>query len=510
MAKKEKKDPERESAVQEISKKFRQSPALYIGSVVILVLVLVTFLGGDILSGGRFGGGSGDLTFGYYDGVPISHVPGNAFSRIREHNFNLFQSHGIDVTDFRVIFEIWQQSYNQALTHVAISQILNRSNYSVPETIVNRAVARLPIFQDNGRFSPVLYRQTPEAHRQALWRQEHERITQSVFLNDIYGLLVSETESNFIADMTSLMRVFEIVSFSVDDFPDSEYLSFARANARLFNTIQMSIISVSNEREASRILSSLSDGTITFEDAARIHSQDGFGDGGGDMGSRFFFELDTEIPNAQDRDIITALRRGELSAVTSTVHGWSIFRIENALTAPNFEDENVISRVRSHVRSFHRGRMEDWAVAQAREFISDALESGFENAALLRGLDKDIFGPLPINFGGVDLFNSLDSFAILDFTAQELQHLSTNENFWRVAFSAHLNTPSEPLVHGGRVIVFYPVEQIYADEGYINSIASHFPFWNERSLSRAMHLYFLNNERMEDNFMTAFLNILMQ
>ena len=68
------------SASQEIYKKFKQNPGIYIGSVVILVLVVVTFLGGDFLSGGGFRGNDGDLTFGYYDKAPISHVPGNFFS----------------------------------------------------------------------------------------------------------------------------------------------------------------------------------------------------------------------------------------------------------------------------------------------------------------------------------------------------------------------------------------------------------------------------------------------
>ena len=58
MAKKEKNVPtEKDSSSSEIIRKFKASPGLYIGSVVILILVVVTFLGGDLLSGGGFMGG---------------------------------------------------------------------------------------------------------------------------------------------------------------------------------------------------------------------------------------------------------------------------------------------------------------------------------------------------------------------------------------------------------------------------------------------------------------------
>ena len=45
----------------EDAKKFKQRPAIYIGSIFILVLVTVTFIGGDFITGGGFGRGGGDL-----------------------------------------------------------------------------------------------------------------------------------------------------------------------------------------------------------------------------------------------------------------------------------------------------------------------------------------------------------------------------------------------------------------------------------------------------------------
>jgi hypothetical protein len=514
MAKKDKKASSTENitASSEIAKKFKQNPGIYIGSVVILVLVVVTFIGGDFLSGGGLGGTVPDFTFGYYDNVPISFVHGNFFSQNYEHLARVYQSQGADVNDFRIAAQIWRQAFEGAVAHTAILQIMKRSNYTVSDRIVNREVARLPIFQEYGRFSPTLYRQASESTRLTLWRQEQERLTKMMFLSDFAALMIPDGEAEFIANMASPVRTFEMVSFRIDNFPNSEYLSFAQENQELFNSIHMSRITVtSGEREARRILASINDGTTTFEDAARNHSQDSYADRGGDMGNRFVFELNREIPSAVEREIIYALGRGEISDIISTVDGWTFFRIENELFAPNFGDELVMERVRSYVRSFQRGRMEDWAINQAREFNQDVIESGLDDAARWWRLERQSFGPLSINFGSTDIFLSLDSFSIPGFSSQELSVLARNENFWRTAFiTTQVNMPSEPLVHGNNVFVFIPIEETAADESQIENIAlAYRSWWLNHVTQRTMQEYFLRNrEKMTDLFWEAYFRYL--
>jgi hypothetical protein len=502
---------EKEPAFSEIQKKFKQNPGIYIGSVVILVLVTVTFIGGDFLSGGGFGGGGGDLTFGYYDRAPISYVPGNVFVQNLENITRTYQAQGIDISDFRISAQIWRQAFERAVTHTAVLQIMARSNYSVPERLVDREVARLPMFQEGGRFSPALYRQMSESTRLSLWRHEQEKLTMMMYFSDFAGLLVSGGEADFIARMSSPLKSFDMVSFRVDNYPDSEYLSYAMDNMNLFNSIHMSRITLgSGERDAARILASVRDGTITFEDAARNHSQDVFAERGGDMGSRMFYELDREILNPADRQAVYGLRRGEYSNVIMTTDGWAFFRVENELTPPDFEDEIVMDRVRSYVRNFQRGRMEDWAITRAREFIADVRESDFLNAARWSNLERRSFGPLPVNFGSVDFFTTLDSFTISGFSSQELRTLARNENFWRVLFSTQLLMPSEPLVHGNNVFVFYLTEETEADESSIEALkATYSAWWLDFITEQALQQYFLSSPKMEDRFWEVYFRSIM-
>lgn len=481
-----------------IAEKFKQSPGLYIGSVVILVLVVVTFVGGDYLAG-RGPGGGGDLTFGYYDKVPISYVPGNMLAQYQEQAVRFYQSQGVDMSNFYIGAQIWRQAYEMAVTHTAILQIMKRSGYSVPEKTVDRQVASLPQFQENGRFSSALYNQMTDSQRVSLWRQVQDELVRLNYYSDFFGLLIPSGEAEFIGNMASVMRNFDLVSMSIDDFPDSEYLAYAQANQDLFKTIHLSRITVSSsERDAKRILESIKNGTNTFEDAARAQSQDNFADRGGDMGSRYSFELDSEIPGSADRNVVFGLRRGELSDVIRIGDRWAFFRVEDELKSPVLSDSSVMDKVRSYLRSFERGRMEDWAIAQANEFISEAKISGFDNAANWRSLRKNSFGPLPINYAGVDLFSSIESFQMPDVDVQSLSH---NENFWKIAFSTEINTPSEPFVQGNNVIVLFPVEQINTEEGMIADIASVYSsYWVNMIAEQSLPHYFIKNPRMNDLF----------
>jgi len=504
MAKKDKNAPahEKESFSDGITKKFKQNPGVYIGSVVILILVTVTFIGGDFISGGGFGSGGGDLTFGYYDKAPIAWVPGNMFAQYYERAVQNFRYQGYDPNDSWVNYYVWKQAYDGAVVHTGVLQMAKKSNYAPSEKAVDKAVVQLPQFQDNGRFSLALYNRMTDTARLSIWRQTQEELAKISFFNDFFGLLIPENEANFIAAMSSPERSFEMVSFQVDDYPDSEYLVYANQNVNLFNSIHMSKISVSsNEREAKRIRASINDGTITFEDAARAQSSDSYADRGGDMGIRYLYELDGEIPGSADRDNVYNLKRGEISEVIATVDGWSFFRIENELTQADFNDFAVMDRVRSYIRNFARGLMEDWAIGQADEFIAESQEAGFLNAARWRNKAIRSFGPLPVNHGGVDLFTSLESLTVDGVTPQDLKALSQNENFWKTAFSAPINTPSKPLVQGNNVYVFIPTAESQADESALESIASMYTsYFLNSTAEQSLHFYFLNNERMDDRF----------
>jgi len=502
---------EKDSAEAEIVKKFKQNPGVYIGSVIVLVLVVVTFVGGDFLSGGRrYVRKSNDLTFGYYDKVPITWVPGNILSQYYETTFNNFRAQGYDPNDRWVNYYVWKQAYDRSVIHTAIINMLKKSGYTVSEKAVNKVVLQLPQFQDNGRFSLILYNRMSDSSRIALWHKTQEDIAMNVFFSDYFSLLIPEAEAKFVANMSSPKRAFDFVSFNVDDYPDSEYLAFAKENSKLFDSIQLSKITISgSEREAKKILASVKDGTTTFEDAARSQSKDSYADRGGDMGVKFCYEIDGEIPASEDRDAIYSLGKGELSGVISTNDGWAFFRAESELTKADFDDYSVMDRVRNYVKSYERGRMEDWSVTQANDFISESKEAGFANAARYKNLSRKNLGPLPLNYGGVDLFTTVESFTDSGLSADDLKLLSQNEIFWKRTFTTPVNTPCDPIVQGSNVFVFVPTEETAAEESSIDEIASNFKTqFVQYTSDQSLQKYFMNNGKLTDHFDDIYFNVL--
>lgn len=506
MAKKDKKD----SSSSELVRRFRQNPALFIGTFAVLILVVVSFVLVPALVPESSRGG--DLTFGYYDKAPISWVPGNMFSQYQAQAVDYYQNQGQDINNFRTSSEIWRQAFDATVVHTAILQILKRSNYSVPKKTVDRNVAQLPMFQENGRFSAVLYKQMSDTRRMDIRRQVHDDIAKRQYYNDtFYGLLIPSAEADFISRMSGVTRNFEMVSFNVDDYPEEEYLAYGEENANLFRSIHLSVITIgSSEREAKKILDSIKDGASTFEDAARARSQDSYADRGGDMGNKYSYELEAEIHPIEDRERVFNLRRGDYSDVIKIGDNWAFFRVEEEITAADFSDPLVMERVRAYIRNYDRGRMEDYAITIAREFISEAIEDGFDNASRWRNLQKHNFGPIPINYGGVDLFAQLQSFTIPDLTPQNMSDLASNENFWKTAFSTETNTPSEPLVQGDKILVFYPVEQIDVEESTLENLAQMYSsYWQNYIAEQSIQFYFLNNERMDDRFWDTYFRIFM-
>ena len=501
---------EKESALSQISQKFRQRPGVYIGSVIVLVVITILFVFISPLSGvGIFAGGDEvDLTFGYYDGKPVSYVQGNYFARYLAFLMNFYQSREIDISNFSNSAQIYRQAYEEAVKHVAILRVMERSNYYAPEKTVNRQIAKMPEFHVNGKFSNTLWNQLSNATQSRLKRQETDNIVKDAFLGEYYdGLSISSSEAEFIGGMSSVMRSFEMVSFSVEEYSESEFLAYTMENADRFRTVHLSrIIIKSSEREAKRILDSISSGVTTFEDAARSQSQDEvFSDRGGDMGIQFALDLESEIPAAADRDSVYNLRGGEISGVIKIGEQWAFYRAEEAIRPADFNDYSTLEKARSYLKNYDRGRMEDWAMAKATEFSADADASGFYEAARSWNLERKIFGPLPINYGGVGFFTSLQSFNISGFSQQDKENLSQNENFWKAAFATQLNSPSRPFVQGNNVIVLFPTEQIYSDVSSMEKTAlSYSSKWVNDDFEQSLPQYFLNNSRMKDRFWDAF------
>ncbi|GHU54384.1 hypothetical protein FACS189442_0530 [Spirochaetia bacterium] len=533
MANKVKKQPVSgdDSSKSEIIRRFKANPFIFIGTIVILVIVIVAFVFVPAIPGVN-GGGSVDLSFGAYDKIPINYVPGNYFAQVRD-NIEYSQRYSINEGNAQFMsYQIWREAFEETVVHTAILQEMKKAGYAAPKELVDREVARLPQFQENGRFSITKYRQYDSITRMAMWRQVQEEIAERHYHSDIEELRRPSQEEAFVSNMAVRQRRFEGVAFSTGAYPEEEVIAYVTENPALFRTTHLSRITISaNEREAKQVLASIKDGTSTFEDAAKAHSQDSYAERGGDMGIKMAYELSSEGLDAGQQEQLTGLARGDYSDILKLSSGWAFFRAEDAAYPADTGDTAVLSKIRLYVTDFEQGRIEDFYFKEAEDLAGIAAEferdqpaewstdengnrvrigrTGFDEAASRKGLEKFSFGPLPVNYGDLKVstqYGAVEIFPLLSsFPVSELSGAASNENFWLTAFSTPLYTPSKPLVLGNYIVVLYPLEETAAEGEALDDIKSRYSFALSSIPEQSIHSFFVGSEKLEDHFMDTFL-----
>jgi hypothetical protein len=504
-----------DSSESEFVQRFKTRPLVFIGTVFVLIIVIAAFVLVPAIVPEAARGGV-DLNFGAYNKTPINYVPGNYFAQVQRALAQQMQGSMDENNSYFITYQIWREAFEETVARTAILDEASLAGYEAPSELVDRRVAQRSEFQENGRFSPLKYREYDNAARMSIWRETRDLIALEKYIDDVSGLRISSKEADFVAAMASPQRRFDMVAFSLRSYPDTEVTAYFNGNSGLFRATRLSKITVlSSEAEAVRILDTIRNGETSFEDAARTHSQDSYADRGGDLGLRMVYELITEVSSAEERDALAALGEGEYSPVYRIMDGWAFFRCEAPSYPADLSDNANLDKIRDYIISNERGRVEDWFFEQAENFVSLAKDNGFDTAALMGGLEKKSFGPLPINYGerrnvsgyyggystdGVDLFTTLSSFSV-----DELYSAASAENFWRAAFSTPAGIPADPIVVGNNVIVLYPVEEIIPEPESADSIKSIYTsYWVSYNMEQSLKPFFLRSKKLQDRFMDTF------
>jgi hypothetical protein len=426
-------------------------------------------------------------------------VPNNYFYQTQQMLIRRQQPVADDPNYINTITEIWRNAFEAAAVHMGILDEVKQAGYVIPEDVVDREMAELPHFQENGRFSSAKYRAMDNNSLMNLRKQVKESIAVGCYYSDLENLKTSSKEASFVSAMASPRRTFDLAVFPLSSYPDSEVISFAETNPALFMMARLSMLTVNTEREARQILDSIKNGITTFEEAAKANSQDWAADRGGDMGVMMYYELEWIIRNEQAREAVIKLAKGELSDVYNVSSGWAFFRADEAAYQAKPDDAAQQSRIRNYILRNARGQIEDWAIAEAEKFSAQANEKSFDEAIAAGNITKRSFGPISLNYGNSLLFGSIEYSGV-----QELTGEGSNQFFWKAAFTTPLKSLSQPLVAGDNVIVLFPLEESAMEEDEIGYIESYYPYWVKSSTDNAYRSFFLTNAKMDDRFQQTF------
>jgi hypothetical protein len=485
--------------------KRHSNPFVYFGTVAILIITIIAFVLVPSLGGGA--GDSGGLNFGSWGNKPIAFAQGSYFASQVQATKNQLEQQGYrDTGDQFFAFQVWRQAFENTVTHFGLLDYATSNGISASDDFLDRQMARYPAFVEDGVFSRRKFREASNAFKLSVRQEIMETTLKQRYVGDIVSVETSTAEKAFIKSMAQYERSLEFIAVPFSAYPDSERLAFAAANSDNFRRIRISKVTLtSTAKEADEVLARVRSGALSFEEAARNHSKDAFASKGGDMGWQYAWELRSDLKEPALAAELLALPASEVSKVYETVAGsWAFYRVDEAAILGDPASEDLLRTVTEYMNRFERGRIEDWSIAQAKDFSAAAVTS-FSGAALARGLQIKETNAFPLNYGGA--FN-LGYFALLDTldtqSNPELTGANTNETFLKAVFSLEAGQISEPIILNSSVIVARVLEIRSADESTLALIEAYYPSIVQDGLGRELTNSIMQSPKLKDNFFQAF------
>ena len=483
----------------------KKNTAYTLGSLIILLICAFCFVVLPAVEGKTSRPqGSDALVFGKYNGKEIKYEQGSDFADYVSQYGQMYQMYGQQI-DQSAYYQIFYQAFNATVLKYAYTETVKNSGYKVPKSAIAREI--IPYFSDeNGNYSSKLYKQASEDSKQQLNDYAEAKLYAARFTDDtfgstsemlanepLFGLKTSNAEISFLEKYNEGMRGFTMASYKMGDYPLEEKLKFARNNSAKFNKYDMSIITVDEKSSADNIAKRLTNAEITFEDAVSEFSDKNYSDSEGKLSNNLQYQIENMLENKDDLNTVISLEKGSTSAVIQTKAGYSIFKNNGAVTAPDFDSEEMQKTVSTYISAYESTVIEDYFTEKANGFIKTANADNFKTVAEANGAVVTDIEPFPLNYGNVDVLLKLDS------SASELTNAEKNENFLQKAFALKMNEISEPIILNDNVVVLlYNKEGEIPEETEINPNLLN--SYDEYSASSAL----MNSDKLENNFLSVY------
>ncbi len=479
-----------------------------IGSLIILLIAALIFVLVPIFQGGRMG--KRLPSFGKYDGTEIRYEQDTNYYNYVARYAEYYKNNGIEINESNQIY-LFSYAFNATVTDIAYKKAVAKSGYKVPATAVNRAIK--PYFADEkGVFSQKIYNTSVNNNpdRVAALRQDIESsLTSNRYAEDsfggqtafgkttLYGLKVSNAEVDFIQKIGNDQRTFNLVSFNMSDYPDSEKVAYGKANSDKFVKYDFSIITVADKSKASSLLKRINGNEITFADAVS-ESQKSYSNDSGKINSKYHYQIEKFLKNSEDMAKLSALEEDAISEPIETTVGWSIFKADSKSVQPDFSDTNTVKTVYNYLTANEFSHIEDYYKETAKAFASVAKARGF-NAACRQYNVKNIAVPaFALNYGNLSVLSKIDT------SLDGLSGADTNRNLLKTAFSLKDGELSEPITNYRNILVLQLTKSAIASASPIPAEAMIDELTNYDVSSAQTAL--LTSDKLENNVQDVYFN----
>ena len=476
-----------------------KSVSTSIGGVIILILSIISFifLPTMVQSGGRA------TTLGSWGGVSIQNTENSEFTNQYRNlagyaeSQNLIPSDEFSRTSF--YHSLAKVAFDSSVIDVAMTSELEKAGYAPSEFLVNKELVKYYL-DENEMYSETKFQNTPANTRLSYKKAvEHSMISRR-YVEDVFGdgkkggMKVSASEIAFIEDMAKKVREFKYTTFSFEDYPKEEIKKYGMEKKELYMTYDFSLLSYENEEDAKNVLTSLKDGSKTFEDALKEIENKKLTNDDGKLERASREDVADLFPDNADLDKVIALKSGELSDVLQTSGmDYVIIRCDGDAKEADFDSEEVQNKVFAKMKSEDRGKIEEYLMEKAKGFAGMANTTGLSKALMDYSKKDTLSQPFSLNYGSLSYFPSIST-----DKDSVLSPASKNEDFYKDVFSLKDGGISKPHLLGSNVVVLTQNSEKESDEytkdngkTYKNQCENYMPYYNLVMLlqTRGMNFY---------------------
>ncbi|MBK5199911.1 MAG: peptidylprolyl isomerase [Spirochaetaceae bacterium] len=486
--------------VKEISHKKKKVSLGWIFGMAILILIAISFVAAPAIEAIVGGSNSNEIKFGSYDGKDISYSQDSYF--YDQYQYYGTQYKGTTSDSNLALYQIWSQAFNSTVLFTAISQMANKIGYTDTETSINNAIISSGYYNVDNNFDVATYNKTSSEQKASIRKKVVRQLPYQTVLNDVQSVLTSDAETDYVSKMADNSKTFKYVVFDQSTYPKEDAAKYALANPTLFNMIDISIISTTDEAAAKTALTDINNGK-SFDEEAIAVSKDSYASKGGAIGSTPYYAIKVNFKNADDSLKVLEANNGDVVGPYETDNGYAIYKINKAAITPDYTNETTISMIRSYITNYDADIMTVYLTAKANSFIS-TIADDFDAAATAENLSVNNVSSTSENIGNSQY---LSSFTTND-TKGVLATAATKEETMKALFDAKVGTTVAPISSNGSVIVAYVASEDTAS-GMGQYIKSVYPQYSGTHNAQDLESAIMASDKLQNNFLTVFLDKIM-
>ena len=464
------------------------SPVLYWGTVVTLVLIVITFVIGPVFGSGY----AKSISLGKAAGKTI-YFDENFGYAWESYERNLAAAYGVDLQNApdymrsQLRVSAFQGAFFMTAYENFIESILDKSGI----VATSQKAEPDPVAQKE---SLKAYKELSDKQRQTQIDGVKKEYLSMTFREDLALIPeIRDFETSFLNEKAfPQKRTLRYLQIDEESLPDSYFIEYASQSDKinLFTQLSFRKILVSTETEMEFLLDEIEKDPEGF---SRLAEDSTIDTDGGKETTLYFYELLNQFGTENETEFLklTALKTGELSEVIKTEYGYLLFQITKESVPADLENDEIVTEIRDYIAY----NDSDAAAAFVTDLTSAAADAaaaeGLTQAAETLGLTVLTTRPFAVNVNGLAEIGRIQN----EDGEDVLNSVYGDESFFKAVFTAETNKVAETVyTDAGNII--YEVSEIEeaATLGDSASLASLIPGGDE-----GFQNYILNHKSYRDN-----------